>query len=241
MSTESKHNPAVFITGCTKGIGLAIAESFAAHGFNVAGCARNEQHLSELFVRLSTQYPSQQFLFETCDASNIVDLKSFAADALEEFGSIEVLVNNAGIFEPGKILEEPEGQFEKIWQVNLSSAYHLCRAIVPSMIKNKKGHVFNICSIASIKAYPNGGSYSISKFGLYGLNQTLREEVKEHNIRVTALLPGATYTQSWESAGLPQERFMTPQDIAKIVWTSYELSESTNVEQIILRPILGDI
>lgn len=241
MSIDTKHNPAVLITGCTKGIGLAIAETFAAHGFNIAGCARNTQQLSELFVRFSTQYPSQHFLFETCDAGNIDDLKSFAADALAEFGTLEVLINNAGIFEPGKILEEPEGQFEKLWQVNLSSAYHLCRAIVPSMIKNNKGHVFNICSVASIKAYPNGGSYSISKFGLYGLNQTLREEVKEHNIRVTALLPGATYTQSWEGAGLPQERFMTPQDIAKIVWTSYELSESTNVEQIILRPILGDI
>lgn len=241
MSKEVKHNPAILITGCTKGIGLAIAEAFAANGFNIAGCARNTQQLSELFVRFSTQYPSQQFLFETCDASNIDELKSFAADAIADFGSIEVLVNNAGIFEPGSILEEPEGQFEKIWQVNLSSAYHLCRAVVPSMVKNKKGHVFNICSVASIKAYPNGGSYGISKFGLYGLNQTLREEVKEHNVRVTALLPGATFTQSWEASGLPPERFMTSEDIAKIVWTCYELSERTNVEQIILRPILGDI
>lgn len=241
MSSETKKNPAVLISGCTKGIGLAIAEIFAQNGFNIAGCARNTQELSELFIRFSTLYPQQQFLFETCDASQAEELKAFAADALADFGSIEVLINNAGTFEPGKILEEPEGQFEKLMQVNLSSAYHLTRAIVPSMVQNKEGHVFNICSVASIKAYPNGGSYSISKFGLYGLNQTLREEVKEHQVRVTAILPGATYTQSWEGAGLPEDRFMSTQDLAKIVWNCYELSKRTNVEQIIVRPILGDI
>jgi short-subunit dehydrogenase len=241
MSSETQKNPAVLISGCTKGIGLAIAEIFAANGFNVAGCARNTQQLSELFVRFSTQYPKQQFLFETCDAANTQELKAFAADALEDFGSIEVLINNAGTFEPGSILEEPEGQFEKLMLVNLTSAYHLTRAIVPSMVQHKKGHVINICSVASIKAYPNGGSYSISKFGLYGLNQTLREEVKEHKVRVTAILPGATFTQSWEGAGLPEERFMSTQDLAKIVWNCYELSDRTNVEQIIVRPILGDI
>lgn len=238
---DKKQHPALLITGCTKGIGLAIVKEFAAKGFNIAGCARNTQDLSDLYISLSTQYPSQHFLMETCDAANIDELKQFAADALEEFGSIEVLINNAGLFEPGNILDEPEGQFEKLWQVNLTSAYHMCRAVVPSMVQNKNGHVFNICSVASIKAYPNGGSYSISKFGLFGLNQTLREEVKQHNVRVTAILPGATYTQSWAASDMPEERFMTAEDIAKIVWTSYELSERSNVEQIIIRPMLGDI
>jgi short-subunit dehydrogenase len=238
---DKKQHPALLITGCTKGIGLAIVKEFAAKGFNIAGCARNTQDLSDLYISLSAQYPSQHFLLETCDAANIDELKQFAADSIEEFGSIEVLVNNAGLFEPGTILDEPEGQFEKLWQVNLTSAYHMCRAVMPSMVKNKNGHVFNICSVASIKGYPNGGSYSISKFGLFGLNQTLREEVKEHNVRVTAILPGATYTQSWAASGMPEERFMTAEDIAKIVWTSHELSERTNVEQIIIRPMLGDI
>jgi NADP-dependent 3-hydroxy acid dehydrogenase YdfG len=76
---------------------------------------------------------------------------------------------------------------------------------------------------------------------LYGLSQALREELKTQHVRVTSILPGATLTQSWEGVDLPEDRFIKPEDVAKIVWTSYELSERTNVEQIILRPILGDI
>lgn len=241
MLQSNKPNPTILITGCTKGIGLAILEQFAAQGFNVAGCARNANDLTSLFTKLSTEYPKQHFFLEACDASNIGLLKVFASDALKEFGTIDILVNNAGLFEPGNILDEPEGQFEKLFQINLASAYHMSRAIAPSMVQAKKGHIFNICSIASLAAYKNGGSYTIAKFGLYGLSQALREELKTHQVRVSSIMPGATLTQSWEGVDLPEERFMKPEDVAKIVWTSYELSERTNVEQIILRPILGDI
>jgi short-subunit dehydrogenase len=89
--------------------------------------------------------------------------------------------------------------------------------------------------------YINGGSYCISKYAMYGMTQVLREEMKEHNVRVTAVLPGATYTSSWEGADLPPERLMKPEDVASAVWNAYEMSSRTVVEEIILRPQLGDL
>jgi short-subunit dehydrogenase len=124
---------------------------------------------------------------------------------------------------------------------NLYSAYYATRGLVHSMRERRSGHIFNICSVASIKAYPNGGAYAISKFAMLGFSKCLREELKPFNIRVTAVMPGATKTRSWEGANLPDERFMKTEDIAETVYAAYLLSERSVVEEIILRPQLGDI
>jgi short-subunit dehydrogenase len=109
------------------------------------------------------------------------------------------------------------------------------------MIAAKDGYIFNMCSIASIMAYPNGGSYSISKFALLGMTKVLREELKPHGIRVTAIMPGATLTASWEGVDLPAERFMKPEDVAETIYTAYALSKQSVVEEILIRPQLGDL
>ena len=150
-------------------------------------------------------------------------------------------MNNAGVFFPGQVINEEDGILEKLIETNLYSAYNMSRMLLPKMIEKKAGHIFNLCSVASLGAYSNGGSYSISKFALLGLSKALREELKEHSIKVTSLIPGATYTDSWSQSGLPESRFMKSEDIAKLVWDIYHLSECTVVEEILLRPILGDI
>ena len=109
------------------------------------------------------------------------------------------------------------------------------------MIERKSGHVFTTGSIAGIQAYAGGGSYSISKIALLGFTKALREDMKPHGIRVTSILPGATYTASWEGVDLPLERFMKATDIADAIYGAYALSNQTVVEEIILRPQLGDI
>ena len=124
---------------------------------------------------------------------------------------------------------------------NLYSAYHLTRQILPSMIKRKKGHIFNICSTASIYAYPNGGSYSISKFALYGMTKVLRKELEDKNIRVTAILPGATWSASWAGVDLPEERLMQADDVAKALWNAFSLSDNAVIEELLIRPQQGDI
>jgi short-subunit dehydrogenase len=154
---------------------------------------------------------------------------------------IDILVNNAGYFIPGQIHNEPEGTLESMINIHVYSAYYLTRQLISSMIENKDGYIFNMCSVASIMAYPNGGSYSIAKFALYGMTKVLREEMKPHGIRVTAILPGATLTASWEGVDLPAERFMKPEDVANAVYGAYHMSRQSVVEEIIIRPQLGDL
>src|SRR5260370_41716527 len=97
-----------------------------------------------------------------------------------------------------------------------------------------------MCSIASIKAYPNGGSYAISKFALLGFTKVLREEMKPFNIRVTAVMPGATKTASWDGVDLPDSRFMKTEDIAEVIFNACYISARTLVEELIIRPQFGD-
>lgn len=124
---------------------------------------------------------------------------------------------------------------------NLYSAYDVTRGLVGGMIANGSGHIFNICSIASIKAYPTGGSYAISKHALYGFSRCLREELKDKGIRVTAVMPGATLTDSWAGAELPEDRFMKSEDVAELVYAAYSVSALSVVEDLVIRPQLGDI
>jgi short-subunit dehydrogenase len=109
------------------------------------------------------------------------------------------------------------------------------------MQKSKAPHIFNMCSTASITAYVNGGSYAITKFGLLGMSKVLREELKPFQIKVTAILPGATKTASWEGTDLPDSRFMTAKDVASALWACYSMGPSAVVEEILMRPLPGDI
>jgi short-subunit dehydrogenase len=124
-------------------------------------------------------------------------------------------------------------------EVNLFSAYHLTRALLPFM--GPGSHIFNMCSVASLKAYPNGGAYSISKYALMGFSENLREELKPRSIKVTAVCPGATWSRSWSGSGVDEDRIMEAEDIAKMVWSAYDLSPQADVETIIMRPIKGDL
>lgn len=234
-------NKNIVVTGGSKGIGLAIVKKFAANGFDIALCARSESDLTSLNSTLNRSYPKQKILTIKCDISKKDVLKVFAEEVLKTFGTIDILVNNGGVFLPGQIYNEEEGLLEKLIDTNLFSAYHLSRWLIPGMIKRSSGHIFNMCSVASIKAYPHGGSYSISKFAMMGLSKALREELKEFNVKVTSLLPGATLTDSWRGTELPESRFMRPEDVADLVWDIYNLSDNTVVEEVVLRPVLGDI
>lgn len=230
----------IVITGGSKGIGRAIIEKFAANGFDVATCARNTTELDELRSDIERRFGAQVFT-HVADVSLKENVKAFAAFVEQLNRRVDVLVNNAGYFVPGEISTEPEGALEKMMDANLFSAYHLTRGLVHKMKDAGTGHIFNMCSIASIKAYANGGSYAITKFALLGLSRCLREELKATGIRVTSVLPGATRTRSWDGVDLPDDRFMTSEDIAELVFTCHAISPRSVVEELLVRPQLGDI
>ena len=230
----------VVVTGGTKGIGRSIIHLFASKGYEIATCARDKSALEELYTELKDKY-GIHLQWKAIDISDQEQSKKFA-NMINELGvPVAVLVNNAGVFVPGKIHNEEEGMLEKMIKTNVYSAYHITRAILPGMITYKKGHVFNMCSTASIMPYINGGSYCISKYAMLGMTKVLREEMKGHNIKVTAIMPGATFTASWEGVDLPEDRFMPADDVAKAVYNAFTMSDSTVVEEIVMRPQLGDI
>lgn len=234
-------NKLIVVTGGTKGIGKAILDKFAEHGFDLVTCSRNETELHELKAEFHKAYPESKAFTFKADMAEKLQVLSFTDFVRSLRRPVDVLVNNAGYFLPGEITTEAEGTLESMINANLYSAYNVTRGLAGPMKEGKHGHIFNMCSIASIKAYSNGGSYAISKFAMLGFSKCLREELKPFNIKVTAVMPGATKTRSWENAGLPDERFMKIEDIAETVFSAYSLSERSVIEEIIIRPQLGDI
>ena len=230
----------VVVTGGTKGIGRAVIEKFAAQDFDIATCSRNVSDLEKLKSALEKNFPSIKVHVKKADMSRKIDVDAFCG-FVKDIGPVDVLVNNAGYFIGGEIVSEPDDTLEKMINANLYSAYHTTRGLISTMIERRAGHIFNMCSIASFMAYPNGGSYAISKFALLGFSKTLREEVKTTGVKVTAVMPGAVLTDSWEGTDLPPERFMKPQDVADAIYAAYALSPNSIVEEIIIRPQLGDI
>jgi len=229
------------ITGSTKGIGRASAELLASKGINIAICSRSESDVISAIKEISAAYPEVKVIGMKADMRDKAGVLAFAGYVLGEFETIDVLINNAGVFLPGEITQEEEGNLELMMETNLYSAYHLTRALVPNMIEHGSGHIFNMCSIASKIAYPNGGSYSISKFALLGFSKVLREELKTKNIKVTSIMPGATWSASWAGVDLPESRLMQASDIAQIIWSALQLSPSAVIEDITIRPQLGDL
>jgi short-subunit dehydrogenase len=230
----------VVITGASKGIGRAVAECFAAEGADLFVCARHmDQHIhwqNDLITRYGIRVISSN-----TDMSDAEQVKAMGDKINTVFEHVDILINNAGFFEPGNVHDEGEGVLEKTMAVNLYSAYHLTRLLLPAMIKKKSGHIFNICSIAALGAYPGGGAYSISKWAMLGFNNNLRHEMKEYGIKVTAIHPGATMTASWEGFGISPQRIMEVNDISAMILAASKLSPQACVEEIILRPQLGDL
>lgn len=230
----------VIITGASRGIGKAIAEIFAEAGHTLLLGSRGEKALYDTMSELQTKYPQCTVKARPVDMSRKEQVMQFGVWSLAS-GVPDILVNNAGNFLPGSVYNEADGMLEQMIETNLYSAYHLTRVVLPSMMEAKKGHIFNICSIASLNAYQNGGSYSISKFALLGFSKNLREEMKPHGIKVTAVCPGATMTASWEGSAIDPRRIMEAADIAKMVYAASQLSPMAVVEDIILRPQPGDV
>ncbi len=224
-------NKYAVVSGGTKGIGRAICEKLLSHGFTVFTSARHKDY--------SFQHNNlHQFQADFSIKSAVL---AFAEEIKKHTNVVDILVNNVGVFMPGKITEEEDLAFETQINTNLASTYHLTRALIAEVKKSSKPYIFNICSTASITAYINGGSYCISKYAQLGLTKVLREELKEFKIKVSAILPGATYTDSWSNSDLPKERFIKPESIASLLFAAYEIDDNMVMEEILVRPMDGDI
>lgn len=228
------------VTGASKGIGFSVAKRLAEAGFSLFIVGRDNDRLVDAKSQLLLAGAPEVYTFAG-DLSQSDVAKRCVSVIADTWESITVLVNNAGVFLPGTMMEEEDGQFETLMTTNMNSAYHITKGLWTLLKKSPRAHVFNMCSIASITAYAAGGSYSVSKFAMLGFSKSLRLEGMPHDIRVTAILPGATLTESWAGVDLPSTRFIQPEDVANTLYSAFLMNENTVMEEVVLRPVLGDI
>lgn len=229
------------ITGATKGIGLAIAKALAKEGIHLAICSRNDKDLMQVKEALLQINPAIKVFTRVTDCSLRREVLRFAAEAEKELQSIQIIINNAGVFLPGSILEEEENNLQKQLDLNLMAGYELYRYFGKKLMAARSGHIFNICSVASKKVVVQAGSYSVTKFAQRGLNNVMREEMKAYQVKVTAILPGSTLTNSWAGTTIPTEKFILPEDVAAAVINCLKMSTGANVDELIIRTATGEI
>lgn len=233
--------PVVLITGAGRGIGASIAEAFAREipDTKLALVARSEDELATVAESCRT-IGAEAEIFPT-DVTRDDEILSLKTRVTQAFGMPDVLINNAGSFAPGGVLEMSSDDFRLQVDINLTSAFLVTHAFLGDMVNRGSGDVFFTASVASIIGYPRSVAYGAAKHGLLGMARALRAETQELGIRVISLLPGATWTDSWSASGLPENRFIPPEDIADLVVAIHKTTGRTVVEEILIRPQFGDV
>lgn len=233
--------PLVLITGASQGIGAALARMFARQlrGVRLALVARNAKNLRTV-AKECTELGAEAAAFPA-DTSDGAAVAKLARTVRKRCGPVDVLINNAGQFHGAPFLQTALTDFDAQIAANLRSVFLVSQAFVPAMVERGRGDVFNMGSVASFKALPGMAAYGAAKFGVLGLTRVMREELKPHGVRVCCVLPGGTESPSWDGSGVPAERLMAADDVARAFYDIYRLSRRTVVEEIVLRPQLGDL
>ncbi|WP_369617215.1 3-ketoacyl-ACP reductase [Flavobacterium sp. CFS9] len=222
--TDLKNKNAL-ITGAGKGIGKAIALALANEGVNVILISRTQADVDQLAIEINNL--GVKSLALAADVSDINSINSAVEKALAEFKNIDILINNAGIGAFGKFLELEPNDWERIIQINLMGTYYTTRAVIPNMIERQTGDIINISSTAGLNGNALTSAYSASKFAVLGLTDSLMQEMRKHNIRVTALTPSTVATDMAKDLNLTDgnpEKVMQPEDIAELIVAQLKLS-----------------
>jgi NAD(P)-dependent dehydrogenase (short-subunit alcohol dehydrogenase family) len=235
----SESKPLIVITGASQGIGAAIAAVFAReHRCCLALLARNRENLEKVAAACrQSGADAHVFPFDATDPNSV---NSKAGLVLGELGTPDVLINNVGRFSGVPFLETTTEQFDESIAANLRSVFLVSKAFLPSMVREGRGHVFNMSSIAGLNPYPGGTAYCSAKFGVTGLSKVMRREMMKHGIRVTTVYPGATFSPSWEGSGVSEDVMMPAADVAQVFFDAWRLGRGSVIEDLVLRPMGGD-
>ncbi|MBK0377686.1 SDR family oxidoreductase [Mucilaginibacter segetis] len=229
------------ITGATKGMGRAVAIAFAKQGINLAICSRNEQDLFNFKREIQKMAPEIMVITLVADCSKRDEVIKFASFTEKNMGFVDIIVNNVGMFKPAFILEDSDDSFQKQMDTNLMPAYELYRFFGKRMVSVGKGHIFNICSVAALDPIAEAGVYSVTKYALLGLNKVMKLEMQGRGVKVTAIIPGSTLTDSWRDVEVDKNKMVLPEDIASAIVNIYNMSEGANVDQMIIKPVSGQL
>jgi len=228
------------ITGGSRGIGLAIAQELAAKGSDLLLVAKNQPNLkkAEALIKKTQKVKVD---VHVCDLSKEKNVDFLAECCIKNRMIPDFLVLDAGIFLEGSLAKSQPEDFRQTMEVNLNSIYYLVRQLVPYMKERSKPRIVIIGSTAAFEPYPIGGLYGVAKWALRGYAVNLRKELMTQGIGVTFIAPGATWTDLWAGEQLPEDRLLFPKDIGVLVASLLDLSRQAVVEEIIVRPMLGDM
>ena len=214
------------ITGAGKGIGRSTALALAKEGVSLGLVARTKADLER--VAEEARAEGVKVSIATADVSVNDEVISAIEHVSNELGSVDILINNAGIAKFGGFLELEVEEWERIIQVNLLGMYYVTRAVLPKMIEQKSGDIINISSTAGEKGGAITSAYSASKFGVLGLTESLAMEARKHDIRVSALTPSTVVTDLAINEGLvkgDEENVLQPEDMAELMIAQLKLNK----------------
>lgn len=230
----------IWITGASSGIGKALATEFVRNGIHIIGTARRIDLLEKVKHELAGY--SGEFEPYELDVTKLASVDDFF-EKVSQSSFVECLINNAGITSFKKAVENSFEEIREIIEVNLLGSIYATQKVLPLMIENKSGVIINILSAVTQKIFTESSAYSASKSGLHAYAKVLREEIRDKNIRIINISPGATYTEIWPEKVIDKhsERMMKPEDIAKVVYQAYSNNSNLVTEEIVLRPVTGDL
>lgn len=238
---NSLENKVVWVTGAGRGIGRAIAEAFGKEKTMLALSSRTADEIKSVAESIG-ENGGKACPFP-CDVSSEADVNSTVNKIEKTLGNINILINNAGVAMFMPLVETSVEDFDLMVNINLKGVFLCTKRVLPSMIEQKKGHIVNIVSVAGIQPFSGSSAYCASKYGMMGLTAVTREEVREYGIKVTAVLPGAVDTPIWNNieGDFDRSKMMPPEDIAQAVISACKQSNKTLIEDIIIRPVAGNL
>ncbi len=227
------------VTGTTKGIGYSVTKHLIQNKFIILALSRNKTRLQEI----RTEFGPESLDIYPCDIANAAQVESTFQTIAKKHAHIDLIVNNAGIGYFESFQSTTHVHWNETIQTNLSGPFFVTQQSLPFLKKSKQPHIINICSTASRKGFPGCTSYAASKFGLLGMTEVWREELRSDCIKVTAVIPGPVRTPFWQSF---ENRFDTtlmisPDDVAKAILWIYQQPSNSSIEEILIKPITGDL
>jgi NAD(P)-dependent dehydrogenase (short-subunit alcohol dehydrogenase family) len=225
------------VTGGTKGIGLAIAQSLAERGAGIFICARNGKEVERTVSALRAKY-GKRVAGVACDVRLYEQVREMIVEAEQALGGLDILVNNAGVGSHSYVERMPIEEWRATLETNLSGMFYCCREAIPAMKRRGSGYIINIGSLAGKNAFPGGAAYNASKFGVIGFSEALMQEVRYDHIRVSYVMPGSVNTEFGGAGEQEPEKTwkLTPGDVATAVINLLEMDPRALPSRVELRP-----
>lgn len=225
----------IVVTGASQGIGAEIARKFSSlQNAVVLLLARSEEKLKAV-VDECKQLGADAHYF-VCDVTDPTQVKNVSKEILTKWSAPDALINNAGLYQPTSFSDTTIDEFKFQIDINLTSAFLVTQAFLPTMLEKKSGDIFFVCSTASWQPFPISPAYCAAKHGLLGLARTLRDTTREKGLRVVAVMPGKTLTPAWGETDISVDKFIPADDVANVILNIHQLDRRTNIDEIIVRP-----